>query len=113
MSTTSDYEAFVVQFEQACERHARADAERKRLEDIGKIAFSHMASQYINEGMAIAKAEHRARCSDYVIEKVKELAEAQLEANLAYATVKSMELRFEMFRSRNANRRAEMNLGRV
>lgn len=100
------YDEFSERYRLALKDHATWDAERRRLEKMEKIVFSEIVNQ--STASSVTKAEHEARAAARYKAICADLANATTAANLANAEVKAMELKFEMWRTRNANRRQEM-----
>ena len=98
---------FLEVYRLALEKSARLSAELHRLEEQRK---SVLAQIIISLEGAIALREHHARADARYLEFLERLFQAEEAANLAQATCKWMDVRFEMWRSRNALRRAEMVL---
>lgn len=96
---------FLEQFRLALVEQAQLEPEAKRMDDHRKIVLAEIINH--TEGpvasrpnLAMATERYRRACDD--------LKAARTKANLADAKVKWMETRFEAWRSRNANKRAEM-----
>jgi len=100
-------DTFLTEAGLAFERAARAEIEALRAERLEKTTFSAIVSA--SEG-PIGKAEHQARCNERYIAAAEAAIKAKLEATLAKADAEIYRLRFEAWRTRAANRRAEMNL---
>lgn len=87
---------------------AQAEGEALRLDEMKKIVFSELVNQ--SDEKTAARAEHWARCHPRYREAVQGAVEAKTRANLRWAEVKSMEMRFERWRTQSATKRAEMTL---
>jgi len=100
-------DTFLTEAGLAFERAARAEVDALRAERLEKTTFSAIVAA--SEG-AISKAEHQARCNERYIAAAEAALNARLEASLAKADAEVYRLKFEAWRTRAANRRAEMNL---
>ena len=98
---------FLESFRLALVDQAKLEPEAKRQDDQRKIILAEIINH--TEG-PIASRPNIALATDRYREACDSLKEARTKANLADAKVKWMETRFEAWRSRNATKRAEMQL---
>ena len=96
------------QFRLLARAWAEADGEALRAEKLEKVVFSELVNQS-NDG-SVAKAEHSARAHSRYKDAVDRLVNSRTAANIARAEMDAMKLRVEIWRSRNATKRAEMQL---
>lgn len=76
-------------------------------ERLAKRVFS---ACYLAEEGTVAQREHSARTNPKFIAAEDDWLTKEHDANLAEARADAMKVRFESWRTENANRRAEMNL---
>lgn len=98
---------FLTECQMILEEAAVAEGEAMRCEKLEKSIFSAIVTSM--DG-ALGRAEHAARCHEKYISASEEATTARIAAGLAKARADLAKMRWETWRSRQANRRAEMNL---
>lgn len=98
---------FLTECQMILEEAAVAEGEAMRCEKAEKAIFSAIVTSM--DG-TLGKAEHAARCNERYIRASEEATAARIAAGLAKAKAELARMRWETWRSRQANRRAEMNL---
>ncbi len=94
----------------AMEASARAQSEAARLDERRKIIRSQLVKFYRAEGKAIGESEHLAMASDKYEAAVQEHYLADLDAGLKRAEAEFLRIKWDTWRTKAANRRAERNL---
>jgi hypothetical protein len=89
---------------------AVALSEAARLDERRKIVRSQLVKKYRAEGKAVGESEHLAMASDAYEAAVNEHYLADLEAVTKKAEADFLKIKFEAWRTRAANKRAEMKL---
>lgn len=100
-------EQFTHEYGQALEVLAETESRALAIEKRREIMFSEIMNR--TEG-PVGRAEHVAKASDEYRQVTEEYIHAVTARNIAKAKAKAMEVRWETWRTRNANRRAEMNV---
>ena len=100
-------EDFLGECQHIFDQAAIAEGEAMRLEKAEKAIFSALVTSMDGP---VGKAEHAARCHERFIVASDEATEARIASGLAKAKVELARMRWETWRTRAANRRAEMNL---
>lgn len=89
---------------------AKAESEAKRLDERRKIIRSQLVAKFRADGKAIGESEHLAMASESYSKAVDEAFAADLEASVKSAEAEAAKIRWETWRTRQANKRAEMKL---
>jgi hypothetical protein len=89
---------------------ATAMSEAARLDERRKIIRSQLVKKYRAEGKAVGESEHLAMASEAYEAAVNEHYLSDLDAVTKKATADFLKIKFEAWRTRSSNRRAEMNL---
>jgi hypothetical protein len=84
------------------------DGAARLLEDSSKTVFSQIMTEW--ENIPVNKAEHKSRQDQRYVDIRKEANEMRTQANLAKVRADYMKMRFEMYRTSESSRRAEMSL---
>jgi hypothetical protein len=95
-------------FRLAAEEWAARDGEACRLEEMKKIIFSELVNQ--SEASSVAAREHEAYANTVYRSHIDAMVTARSAANVAKAKMQSMQMKFEMWRTKNATRRAEIGI---
>lgn len=96
------------QFRLLGEKWANQEGEARGAEELRKVILSELVNHSAHT--TLGKAEHEARASLRYKTHIQEMVKARTEANILKAQLNAMEMRFEMWRSSNATKRAEMRL---
>lgn len=103
-------EAAIAKIEHLLESAADARAEAEAADERRKQTLSVMVVHHKAQGCGVAEAEHQARASD----AYKTASDAWIAANYAHrkadAKAEAARLRFESWRTKQATKRAEMQL---
>ena len=104
-------ERFIHEFREKCERRAHAKARVRRSENAKKrvVALAMKAAETLGHTTAAAQ-EREAYRSDAFERWAEEDVTATLELDLIQGEIEADELRWETWRTRRADRRAEMTL---
>lgn len=86
---------------------ARAQSEAARLDERRKIVRSQLVKFFRAEGKAVGESEHLAMASDKYEAAVTEHYLADLEAGTKKAEADFLRIKWDTWRTRAANRRAE------
>lgn len=89
---------------------AEKDSTADVLEEQKKIIFAELVNFYRATEKAISAAEYQARADERYRQIEAQRANAKTAANIAKAELKSKELAFEFWRTREATKRQEMKL---
>ena len=84
------------------------DGEATELEDLTKTVIGELVNQSAES--SVGRAEHDARASLRLKDHLRKKREARTAANIKRAELDGMTMTFEAWRTRQATRRAEMNL---
>lgn len=106
MTTEEALHALTTAMEDAAEAENAAD----RAEALRKRVFAEVVNHATQGGTPVSKAEYAARADQRFVAADNEAIDARSAANIAKAKAEGLKLRFEAWRTRNATRRAEMNL---
>ena len=96
------------QWRLASEKWVELDGAARLLEDSSKTVFSQIMTEW--ENIPVNKAEHKSRQDQRYVDIRKEANEMRTQANLAKVLADYMKMRFEMYRTSESSRRAEMSL---
>ena len=96
------------QFRLSCEEWARLDGEARRKDALRKRIFAQLV--IAADAKSVAMAENLARVDPRYEMAEADSINAETAANIAKADMEAVRIRFEVWRTRNANARAEMNL---
>jgi hypothetical protein len=88
---------------------ARATAEANRLDERRKIVRAHLIKKFRADGKAVGESEQLAMATEQYEAAVNEHYLAELDALTKKATSDHLKIRWESWRTRAANKRAEMN----
>lgn len=102
-NSAEDYRLLAVDF-------AKKDSIADELEERKKIVFAELVNQFRATEKSISAAEYQARASERYTLIEAERSNAKTAANIAKAELKSKELAFEFWRTREATKRQEMRL---
>lgn len=91
--------------------YAKAEADRSHLEEFKKSKLSILMKKYEPSNKTTASQEREARADPEYIELLDGLKVATEEAVLYKFKIKCKELRFEKWRTLNANKRARITSG--
>jgi hypothetical protein len=111
-TTTEDQiERFIHEYREKCERRAHARARVRRSENAKKrvLALSMKAAETLGYATTSAQEREAYRSEAYERWSEEDVA-AVLELDLIHGEIQADELRWETWRTRRADRRAEMNL---
>jgi hypothetical protein len=89
---------------------ARKQSEASRLDERRKIIRAQLVKKFRADGKAVGESEQLAMATDQYESAVNEAYLADLEAGLAKAESDFLKIRWETWRTRAANKRAEMKL---
>jgi len=89
---------------------AKAQSEASRLDERRKIIRAQLVKKFRADGKAVGESEHLAMATDQYETAVNEHYLADLDAGLAKAEADFLKIRWETWRTRAANKRAEMKL---
>lgn len=112
MTTQEDaIERFIHEYREKCEKRAQAKARVRRSENAKKrvIALAMKAAEQLGHGTAAAQ-EREAYRSEVYEKWAEEDVAAVLELDILQGELDADELRWETWRTRRADRRAEINL---
>jgi len=98
---------FQIDYRRALHANAKAVADLEEAEEQRKIVFSEEVVAFTQDGTAIGKAEHMARASFAYQAASARVVRCRLAKEETYGEVESLKTRFETWRSRAANARAE------
>jgi hypothetical protein len=102
-NATEEYRLLAVD---AAKKRSAAD----KLEEHKKIVFAELVNQFRKTESAISGAEYKARASDAYKTIIEQYTGARTLANIALAELKSKEVMFEAWRTRESTKRAEMTM---
>ena len=106
----SDNEPLSEQCRVAGEEWADRDAAATLLEDTKSAFLSQKMQFYLEQGMAVNKAEQTVKASAMWEDYIKKTVAARKAANLAKVQYEYLKMRYHEEQSANATRRAEMRL---
>jgi len=89
---------------------ARKQSEASRLDERRKIIRAQLVKKFRADGKAVGESEQLAMATEQYETAVNEHYLADLEAGLAKAEADFLKIRWETWRTRAANKRAEMKL---
>jgi hypothetical protein len=89
---------------------ARAQAEASKLDERRKIIRAQLVKKFRADGKAVGESEQLAMATEQYETAVNEHYLADLDAGLKKAEADFLKIRWETWRSRQANKRAEMRL---
>lgn len=89
---------------------ARKQSEASRLDERRKIIRAQLVKKFRADGKAVGESEQLAMATEQYESAVNEAYLADLEAGLAKAEADFLKIRWETWRTRAANKRAEMKL---
>jgi hypothetical protein len=89
---------------------ARAGAEASRLDERRKIIRAQLVKKFRAEGKAVGESEQLAMATEQYESAVNEHYLADLDAGLKKAEAEFMRIKWDTWRTRAANKRAEMKL---
>jgi len=98
---------FLGECQHILDQAAIAEGEAMRAEKAEKAIFSLLVTSMDGP---VSKAEHAARCHERFLAVSEEATNARIACGLAKAKAELARMRWETWRTRAANRRAEMNL---
>jgi len=84
------------------------DGAARLLEDSSKTIFSQIMTEW--GSIPVNKAEHKSRQDQRYVDIRKEANQMRTQANLAKVRADYMKMKFEMYRTAESSRRAEMSL---
>jgi hypothetical protein len=96
------------EYEELAEQWAHADGEAYRTDEYRKIIMSELVNQASET--SVAKAEHWARDHEKYRRAIDEAAQAKTTANVMRGKLKACEMKYEIYRTRNATARAQMTM---
>lgn len=96
------------QFRLLGERWAEQDGVARGLEEMRKSILSELVNQSAHS--AISRAEHDAQASQRYKAHVRQMIQERTAANVLKAQLNALQMQFELWRSGNAMKRAEMRL---
>lgn len=94
----------IERFRIQAEEWGRLEAEAQKLEHMRKIVRGQIFCML--EGSAAAR-EHEAEAHPDYLQHIERMTEARTAANISRARKDAMQMRFEAYRTRSANRRIE------
>lgn len=94
----------------AMQDSARKQSEASRLDERRKIIRAQLVKKFRADGKAVGESEQLAMATEQYETAVNEHYLADLEAGLAKAEADFLKIRWETWRTRAANKRAEMKL---
>lgn len=89
---------------------AKKQSEASRLDERRKIIRAQLVKKFRADGKAVGESEQLAMATEQYETAVNEHYLADLEAGLAKADADFLKIRWETWRTRAANKRAEMKL---
>lgn len=89
---------------------AKKQSEASRLDERRKIIRAQLVKKFRADGKAVGESEQLAMATEQYETAVNEHYLADLEAGLAKAEADFLKIRWETWRTRAANKRAEMKL---
>jgi len=92
------------------EEAAKSKAEAEKCHKLSKRMFSQMVISFRAAKCGLGESEHKARASEQYMETEDREIAAATAANIKQAELDARKLRWETWRSMNANKRAEMKL---
>jgi hypothetical protein len=92
------------------ENAAQAKSDAERMDALRKRIFSQLVVAHTADGTSVNKAEHMARANERYVQAEDNALDAQTRANVSGAKAEGLRLKWETWRTRNATKRAEMNL---
>lgn len=101
----------VAKLVEAGERYADLNAAAKALEETKGSVLGQLVTTYINQGKPAGASEHMARANGIYQSHIHRMVDAQKEAIKAKVRWEALEAYMELMRTKEASRRAEMQLG--
>lgn len=103
---------FLEEFRTALEQSARSHAVLAGLDDRRKRLLSQLTLDYVEkQGLPITKADHKARADQVYGEFLDQADDARHKAEMDRSRVEWMRIRYEMWRTTAATKRAELSIG--